>query len=333
MRGSRRPFEQAFLAAVDKTSFKGRLEAADIVPLLLYQEDLRERKRGLTQAEANAVNQAALEENPVYAAVALRQGKDGKLLAGELRKIDGKRKTLRREIRQERFEDSFLGRAGKALESVTAGAGFTWRINVALLSALAAKENSAATLGAIYGLDGMSIGEGMASVSGFTPLHALALMLFMALYPPCVPAAIMVKTQTLSTRWMLFSILFQMTVGLMVRTLVFTGGSWLGLSGFEAMWAYYGFCLVLLLLLALVPAGRNSKSQAPLPPHPSITPNPCLCMRRKSMFRLFASLALAAAVALPGAALPTAPFSTASTMVTGPFRARGDILTARPLRA
>lgn len=203
--GQQKALEQAFLAAVDKTSFKGRLEAADIVPLLLYQEDLRERKRGLTQAEANAVNQAALEENPVYAAVALRQGKDGKLLAGELRKIDGKRKTLRREIRQERFEDSFLGRAGKALESVTAGAGFTWRINVALLSALAAKENSAATLGAIYGLDGMSIGEGMASVSGFTPLHALALMLFMALYPPCVPAAIMVKTQTLSTRWMLFS--------------------------------------------------------------------------------------------------------------------------------
>ena len=194
----------------------------------------------------------------------LRQGKDGKLLAGELRKIDGKRKTLRREIRQERFEDSFLGRAGKALESVTAGAGFTWRINVALLSALAAKENSAATLGAIYGLDGMSIGEGMASVSGFTPLHALALMLFMALYPPCVPAAIMVKTQTLSTRWMLFSILFQMTVGLMVATLVFTGGSWLGLSGFEAMWAYYGFCLVLLLLLALVPAGEEQQKPGPV---------------------------------------------------------------------
>lgn len=135
---------------------------------------------------------------------------------------------------------------------------------MALLSALAAKENSAATLGAIYGLDGMSIGEGMASVSGLTPLHALALMLFMALYPPCVPAAIMVKTQTLSTRWMLFSILFQMTVGLMVATLVFTGGSWLGLSGFEAMWAYYGFCLVLLLLLALVPAGEEQQKPGPV---------------------------------------------------------------------
>lgn len=249
----RKALEQQFMAAVEKTSFAGQLTPDDIVPLLLYQEALREEKRGLSQDEANAVNTRALKENSVYAAIALRQGKDGKALAGALRKIDGKRKTLRREMRQERFEDSFLGRAGKALEGVTAGAGFTWRINVALLSALAAKENSAATLGAIYGLDGVSIGEGMASVSGFTPLHALALMLFMSLYPPCVPAAIMVKTQTFSTRWMIFSILFQMSVGLMVATLVFSGGTWLGLSGFEAMWAYYGLCLCLLLVLATIP--------------------------------------------------------------------------------
>ena len=50
----------------------------------------------------------------------------------------------------------------------------------------------------------------------------------------------------------------------MVATLVFTGGSWLGLSGFEAMWAYYGFCLVLLLLLALVPAGEEQQKPGPV---------------------------------------------------------------------
>lgn len=252
-RAQQERLEMQFTDAVDKTAFKGKLSAADIVPLLLYQEALRESKRGLDQAGANAVNQKALAEDPVYAAVALRQGKDGRALAGVLRKIDGQRKTLRREMRQERFEDSLLGRAGKALESVTAGAGFTWRINVALLSALAAKENSAATLGAIYGLEGQSIGEGMASVSGFTPLHALALMLFMSLYPPCVPAAIMVKIQAGATKWMIFSILFQICIGFAVATLVFTGGTWLGLSGYEAMWYYYGLCLVVLVVLGLVP--------------------------------------------------------------------------------
>ena len=245
--------EAQFMAAVDKGGLRGKLSRDDIVPLLLYQESLREAKRGLDQAAANQVNEKALKENPLYATVALRQGKDGRDVAAALRKIDGQRKNLRRQMQQERFEDSLLGRAGKALESVTAGAGFTWRINVALLSALAAKENSAATLGAIYGLEGQSVGEGMASVSGFTPLHALALMLFMSLYPPCVPAAIMVKTQAGSSKWMIFSIIFQMCIGLLVATLVFTGGTLLGLTGYQAMWAYYALCLCVLVALALVP--------------------------------------------------------------------------------
>ncbi len=256
--------EVQFMAIVDRGSFKGTLGTADIVPLLLYQENLREAKRGLDQAAANEVNERALRENPTYASVALRKGKEGKDVAAVLRKIDGQRKNLRRQMQQERFEGSFLGRAGKALESVTAGAGFSWRINVALLSALAAKENSAATLGAIYGLEGQGVGEGMASVSGFTPLHALALMLFMSLYPPCVPAAIMVKTQAGSSKWMIFSLVFQMFSGLLVATLVFTGGTLLGLTGYQAMWAYYALCLCVLAALAFVPE-RAERARTTVP--------------------------------------------------------------------
>jgi len=246
-----------FEKAVARTSLKGQLTGADIVPLLYFQDDLRASKRGKSKEEAAALNEQAKKENPAYAAVVLRQGKDGKTIAGALRKIESKRKTLRREMRQERFEDSFLGRAGKALEPFTKWAGFTWRINVALLSALAAKENSAATLGAIYGLDGTSIAEGMTSISGFTPLHALALMLFMAMYPPCVPAAIMVKMQAGSTRWMLFSIFFQMTIGIVLATLVFTGGTLLQLTGYQTMWAFYALCLILLVIMVLIPQRKE----------------------------------------------------------------------------
>ena len=245
--------KKEFMTAARATAFKNQLAEHDIVPLLLFQERLRNAKRGLTQSEANSINRQALQRHPVYAAIALRQGADGKTLAAALRKLEGARKTLRRELRQERLENSLLGRAGKALEGATAGAGFTWRINVALLSALAAKENSAATLGALYGLDGAGVGRGMTELSGFTSLHALALMLFMALCPPCLAAAMMVKTQSASTKWMLFSIIFQMGVGLAVATLVFSGGTLLGLTGFEAMWAFYGLCLLLLLVMAAIP--------------------------------------------------------------------------------
>ncbi len=250
--GEQAKTEEIFMAAVAKTEFAGKIHEGDILGLIRYQEELRMKKRGVTQEEANLINEEALETSPIYASIVLRKGKDGKALSGALRKVDTSRKNLRREMRQERFENSFLGRAGKSLEWLTKGAGFDWKINIALLSALAAKENSAATIGALYGFEGSSIGESF-DQSGFTPLHALSLMLFMALYPPCLAASMMVKGQTNSTGWMLFSIVFQMTIGLLVATLVFTGGTMLGLTGVQAMWTFYAICAFFVLVLGFIP--------------------------------------------------------------------------------
>ncbi len=252
--------EDTFMKAIAATSYKDSFTKNDILPLIRFQEDLRAKKRGLSQEEASAINEKVLKEQPIYAAIALRKGKDGKKMASALRTLDSKRKTLRRHIRQERFENSYLGKAGKALEPITAGAGFDWRMNIALLSALAAKENSAATLGALYGFEGGKPGENFEKL-GFTPLHALALMLFMSLYPPCLPASMMVRGQTGSTKWMIFSIVFQMTIGLLVATLVFSGGSWLGLSGTQSMWTFYGICFALVVLLGLIPARKAQTQQ------------------------------------------------------------------------
>ncbi len=252
--------EDEFMKAISATAFAGKFTKDDILPLIRYQDDLRKSKQGVSQDEAKKINEAALESSPIYASIVLRRGKDGKKMAGALRKLDSQRKTLRREIRQERFENSYLGAAGKAIEFITAGAGFDWRMNVALLSALAAKENSAATLGALYGFEGSAPGKNFEAY-GFTPLHALALMLFMSLYPPCLPASMMVRGQTGSTKWMIFSIIFQMTIGLIVATFVFSGGKMLALSGTEAMWTFYGICLAIVVVLGLVPSqfGKNKQ--------------------------------------------------------------------------
>ncbi len=252
--------EDGFMSAVKSTAFADKFSKDDILPLIRYQEDLRTKKRGLTQEEATKINEAALKSDPIYAAISLRRGKDGKKLASALRKLDGRRKTLRREIRQERFENSYLGTAGKFLEPVTKMAGFDWRMNIALLSALAAKENSAATLGALYGFEGGKPGENFEKF-GFTPLHALALMLFMALYPPCLPASMMVRGQTGSTKWMIFSILYQMAIGLFVATLIFSGSNLLGLTGTQAMWTFYGLCFAVVVLLGFIPSPGSKSSK------------------------------------------------------------------------
>ncbi|WP_272699598.1 ferrous iron transport protein B [Desulfovibrio sp. Fe33] len=256
----------AFMAEVGKTGYQGRIAAGDVLPIILFDESLKRAKQGITdQAESDVVNGRFEAENPVYYAVVKRVGKDGKALNKALKKVDRVRKTVRREARAERFETSFLGIMGRALEPVTQWAGFNWRINIALLSAFAAKENSAATLGSIYGIDGgQTVQESMkAGEAGFTALHALALMLFMALYPPCVPTSIMVRHQSNSTKWMLFSIAYQTLLGLFVASLVFTGGKALGLSGFQTMWAFYGLCVAATLVMALIPTPEE-KEVAPL---------------------------------------------------------------------
>ncbi len=254
--GEQAKVEDTFMAAVAKTSFAGEFTKDDILPLIRYQEELRAKKRGVTQEAATQINEDALKTSPIYASIVLRKGDDGKALATALRKVDTGRKTLRREMRQERFENSALGKAGKSLEWLTAGAGFNWRINIALLSALAAKENSAATLGALYGFEGTAVGANFEEF-GFTPLHALSLMLFMALYPPCLAASMMVKGQTNSTGWMLFSIGFQMTIGLLVATLVFSGGTYLKLTGVQAMWTFYAICAFFVVVLGFIPNKKD----------------------------------------------------------------------------
>ena len=146
-----------------------------------------------------------------------------------------------REMRKERIDASFLGSMGRWLEPFTQWAGFNWRVNVALLSALAAKESSVATLGALYEQEeeGQALEQRMAEgETGFTPLHALALMLFMVLYPPCLATSIVVKLQAGSVKWMIFSIVYPMVLGIVAATLVFSGGSALGLSGLQAMAAF-----------------------------------------------------------------------------------------------
>jgi ferrous iron transport protein B len=194
-------------------------------------------------------------ENPLFFRI-VQPGDDktAKKIGRELKKLVKTRKGLLREMRKERIDRSFLGTMGKWLEPVTRHAGFTWRVNVALLSALAAKESSVATLGALYEQeeDGEALEDRMArGEAGFTPLHALALMLFMVLYPPCMATAISVKIQSGSVKWMLFSIAYPMLLGICVATLVFSGGSALGLSGLQAMAAFYGLALAFTIFMGV----------------------------------------------------------------------------------
>ncbi|TCP38862.1 ferrous iron transport protein B [Rhodovulum marinum] len=220
---------------------------------------------------AMAIDARLAEEHPQFAPFVLRSRVAAdKEAAAALRDLAGERTTLRREMREDKIESSFLGMVGRGLEPVTRFADFDWKINVALLASFAARESSVATLGVLFDQedgqnqtleDRMGAAQG---AEGRTALSAVALMLFFALYPPCLATVIMVRVQTESYLWMGFSIVFPTILGLAVASTVFSLGSALNLTGLQAMTAVYLAGLAALLIVALPKPWMRLPARAPV---------------------------------------------------------------------
>ncbi len=249
-----------FYKKIQKSSYSGDFaDEAQLIKLVNVYSDYKSAKLNIKGADASKRLDARYQEKYPELFKYLKPGKDkdAKIINKSLRKLVSKRKGLRRQIKEEQISSSFLGMVGRALEPVTQWAGFNWKINVAILSSFAARESSVATIGVLYQQgadDNKSLEERMeteTSEGGFTPLHALAVMVFFALYPPCLATTIMIKVQTGSYKWMLFSIFFPTALGFAVASAIYTGGSVLGLSGIQMMGVFYVFVLLLALVTGL----------------------------------------------------------------------------------
>ena len=91
------------------------------------------------------------------------------------------------------LEHSYLGYIGKATEPLFAPLGFDWRMTVALETGLAAKEIVVSTLGILYGLgeENDEASEGLISKiqKNFTIPTAVAFIVFVMIYLPCLAAS------------------------------------------------------------------------------------------------------------------------------------------------
>lgn len=90
------------------------------------------------------------------------------------------------------IENSYLGQTGKLIEPIFAPLGFDWRMSVALLSGLAAKEVVISTMGVLYSLGGEVDEESeslMQLIKNMIPLQtAIAFILLVMIYNPCLAA-------------------------------------------------------------------------------------------------------------------------------------------------
>nr|CRY97534.1 hypothetical protein [uncultured prokaryote] len=121
---------------------------------------------------------------------------------------------------------SMLGALGSLIAPVFAPCGFGhWQAAVALLTGLIAKEMVVSSLSMFYGFSLTAAGgEVAAAMTGFTPLSAFAMLVFILLYVPCVAAVSTLFKEMNSRRWAWFSIAWQIGCAYVVSLLVYQIG-------------------------------------------------------------------------------------------------------------
>ncbi|OGI44034.1 MAG: ferrous iron transport protein B [Candidatus Muproteobacteria bacterium RBG_16_64_11] len=132
------------------------------------------------------------------------------------------------------IETSYLARFGQWLAPLGQLMGMDWRLLVALLSSFIAKENAIATLGILYGSEESAQGLAAALAAAVSPATGLAFLTVTMLFIPCVATVAVMRQETQSWRWTLFSVLLLLTIALAAGVAVYHGAHWLGFGAVYA---------------------------------------------------------------------------------------------------
>ena len=262
---------QTFMKKIGRDNpYAGLLEGEGLTGFSHYWARYRKGTMGAGKEAKETLDQKFREENSEFFKIVKKgkyevegkktKDKDAAKVYKTYKKMDKKLAGLRRERKKERIRVSYLGRFGKFLEPVSMWAGFNWKVNIALVSSFAAKENMVATLGTIYSMETEQTGvkrEALAETmekteADWTPLHALVIMLFIALFPPCIATLIMVKVETNSTGWMLFAAIYPIILGFLLAVGVFQGGQFLGFGALGTMVSLLVLSLVIMTAVGLM---------------------------------------------------------------------------------
>lgn len=132
---------------------------------------------------------------------------------------------------KEQQEHSYIGYIGKTIEPVLKPLGFDWRMGVGIVSGVGAKELVVSTLGVMYAPeeplvaaddaviaddsvsanDSVTVGETRlqkALQRSVTPAAALAYMVFILLYFPCVATFIAIRRESGKWKWAIFTAIY-----------------------------------------------------------------------------------------------------------------------------
>ena len=164
--------------------------------------------------------------------------------------VDGKFGMLE----AEQLNDSILASIGSVIAPIFAPLGWTkagegWKMAVAAISGLIAKENVVATFGMLFGFaevaeDGTEIWGNLAQI--MTPIAAYGFLVFNLLCAPCFAAMGAIKREMNNKKWFFFAIGYQTILGYVVALCIyqlgtlFTGGTF-GVGTVVAILLVIGF--------------------------------------------------------------------------------------------
>ena len=147
------------------------------------------------------------------------QAEDADANAAEIEELSGELNQQNSQL----LQGSILGRAGRAIEPAVKPLGWDWRIGIGVIASFPAREVVIATMGTIYSLggdvdeenDGLRDTLRAATWPDGTPVFsvpvAMSIMVFFALCAQCVSTLMVIRRETNSWRWPVFSFVY-MTV-------------------------------------------------------------------------------------------------------------------------
>ena len=124
----------------------------------------------------------------------------------------------------EHYENSYLGQLGRWCEPAVEPLGLNWKAGVAILSGVSAKEIVVSTLGVLYSQDATaddaSLAQTLRESGDFTPASALAFLVFVLLYFPCIATIVAVRNEA-GRGWALASMVYSTAVAWFVAWIVY----------------------------------------------------------------------------------------------------------------
>ena len=170
-------------------------------------------------------------------------------------------------LEAEQLNESILAMIGSAISWIFAPLGWTqagegWKMAVAAVTGLIAKENVVATFGLLFGFaevaeDGAEVWGSLASV--MTPIAAYGFLVFNLLCAPCFAAMGAIKREMNNAKWFWFAIGYQCVLAYIVAMCIYQIGTLITTGAF-GIGTVVAFLFVIGLLYLLFRPYKESKT-------------------------------------------------------------------------